>query len=99
MEETFRHIIGPDSNAINWWQMCIRGVLIFCIALLLVRVGDRRIFNKNAAFDIVLSIILGSVLSRAITGNAPFVPNYHVHYISGTALVFCLACRTQPGFW
>lgn len=74
MEETFRHIIGPDSNAINWWQMSIRGVLIFCLALLLVRAGDRRIFSKNAAFDIVLSIILGSILSRTITGNSPFVP-------------------------
>lgn len=74
MEETFRHLIGPDSNAINWWQMCIRGGFIFCFALLLVRMGDRRIFSKNAAFDIVLSIILGSILSRTITGNAPFIP-------------------------
>lgn len=74
MEEFFRHLIGPDSNAINWWQMSIRSILIFCFALLLVRVGDRRIFGKNTAFDIVLGIILGSVLSRSITGNAPFVP-------------------------
>lgn len=74
MEETFRHLIGPDSNAINWWQMCIRGLLIFILTLILVRLGDRRIFSKNAAFDIVLGIILGSLLSRAITGNAPFVP-------------------------
>lgn len=54
--------------------MSIRAVLIFCLALLLVRAGDRRIFGKNTAFDIVLGIILGSVLSRAITGNAPFIP-------------------------
>lgn len=74
MEETLRHIIGPDSNAINWWQMCIRGVVVFCLAIIMVRIGDRRIFSKNAAFDIVLGIILGSLLSRAITGNSPFVP-------------------------
>lgn len=74
MEEVFRDLIGPDSNAINWWQMCIRGLLIFLLALLLVRVGDRRIFSKNASFDIVLGIILGSILSRAITGNSPFIP-------------------------
>jgi uncharacterized membrane protein YcaP (DUF421 family) len=34
--------------------------------------GDNRIFGKSTTFDIVLSIILGSLLSRAITGNAPF---------------------------
>ena len=74
MEEFLRHLIGPDSDAINWWQMSIRGIIIFCFALLLVRAGDRRIFGKNSAFDIVLGIILGSILSRAITGNSPFVP-------------------------
>ncbi|MDQ3290735.1 MAG: DUF421 domain-containing protein [Bacteroidota bacterium] len=74
MEETFRHIIGPDSNAINWWQMSIRGIIVFCLAIALVRVGDRRVFSKNAAFDIVLGIILGSILSRTITGNSPFIP-------------------------
>ncbi len=74
MEDIFRDLIGPDSNAINWWQMCIRGLLVFILALILVRLGDRRIFGQNAAFDIVMGIILGSLLSRAITGNAPFVP-------------------------
>ena len=54
--------------------MCIRGFLIFVLAIILVRLGDRRIFSKNAAFDIVLGIVLGSILSRAITGNSPFIP-------------------------
>lgn len=78
-----RHVIGPDSNAINWWQMSVRGCIIFFLALVLIRLGDRRIFSKNAAFDIVLGIILGSLLSRAITGNAPFVPTV----ITSTVLV------------
>ena len=72
MEEAIRDIIGPDSNAIAWWQMVIRGILIFIFTLALVRSGDKRIFSQNAALDIVLGIILGSILSRAITGNAPF---------------------------
>lgn len=74
MELYIRGIIGPDSNAINWWQMVIRGFLVFFFALALIRLGDKRIFGKSTAFDIVLGIILGSILSRAITGNAPFFP-------------------------
>jgi uncharacterized membrane protein YcaP (DUF421 family) len=73
-EMAVREIIGPDSNAINWWQMTIRGIFIFIFSLMLVRLGDKRIFGKSTTFDIVLSIILGSLLSRAITGNAPFFP-------------------------
>jgi uncharacterized membrane protein YcaP (DUF421 family) len=73
-EMTIRDIIGPDSEAINWWQMAIRGVIIFVFSLLLAQLGDKRIFGKSTTFDIVLSIILGSLLSRAITGNAPFFP-------------------------
>lgn len=67
-------VIGSDSDTILWWQMVIRGVLIFFYTLLLVRVGNRRVFGKNTSFDIVLGVILGSIMSRALTANAPFVP-------------------------
>ena len=30
--------------------------------------------GKATAFDVILSITLGSIVSRAITGNAPLVP-------------------------
>jgi len=99
MEELLRDIIGPDSNAINWWQMCIRGVIIFLFTLTLIRVGDYRIFGKHTAFDIALGLILGSTLSRTITGNAPFVPAL----ITSAVLVIlhrllaALACRANVG--
>jgi uncharacterized membrane protein YcaP (DUF421 family) len=73
-ELAIREIIGPDSVAINWWQMVIRGIFILLFSLMLARLGDNRIFGKSTTFDIALSIILGSLLSRAITGNAPFFP-------------------------
>jgi hypothetical protein len=67
-------IIGSDSDTILWWQMCIRGIVIFFYALFLVRIGGTRIFGKNTSFDIVLGVILGSILSRALTANAKFIP-------------------------
>lgn len=82
-ELAIREIIGPDSVAIKWWQMVIRGIFIFIFSLVLARLGDNRIFGKSTTFDIVLSIILGSLLSRAITGNAPFFPTV----ITSAALV------------
>lgn len=72
--EDFYAVIGKDSDIITWWQMGIRALLVFFITLLMIRLGATRVFGRNSAFDIVLGIILGSILSRAITGNSPFVP-------------------------
>ena len=76
-------LIGSDESSILWWQMVIRGVLIFLYTLLLVRFGGRRVFGKNTSFDIVLGVILGSIMSRALTANAPFFPTI----AAATALV------------
>ncbi|MBA8914146.1 DUF421 domain-containing protein [Methylorubrum thiocyanatum] len=59
------------THDLNGWQECARGALIFGYGLLLVRVAGRRVFGKWSALDIVVSIILGSSLSRALTGSAP----------------------------
>ncbi len=40
----------------------------------MLRVGDKRFMGRSTAFDVFLGIVFGSVVSRAITGNAPFFP-------------------------
>lgn len=55
------------------WQECARAALIFAYGLLLMRISGRRTFGKWSALDIVVSIMLGSSLSRALTGNAPLL--------------------------
>ena len=79
-----QYLIGDDATTIQWWQMTIRGIVIFFYTLVLVRCGGRRIFGKYASFDIVLSVILGSIMSRALTGNARFFPTLS----AATVLVF-----------
>lgn len=68
-------VFGRDGDQILWWQMSARAAFFFLWGLLLVRLGGQRIFGKITAFDIVVAVILGSILSRAITGNAAFVPS------------------------
>jgi uncharacterized membrane protein YcaP (DUF421 family) len=70
--EALHALIGVKDD-IAWWQMCVRAALIFAFGLVLVRVAGKRVFGKWTAIDIVLSIIIGSNLSRALTGAAPFV--------------------------
>ncbi|OWK29423.1 DUF421 domain-containing protein [Sphingomonas dokdonensis] len=54
-------------------QECARAVLILFDGLLAVRIVGRRIFGKWSALDIVVSIVIGSNLSRALTGSAPLL--------------------------
>ncbi len=67
------HLIGSKPHQITWWQMTVRGVLIFLFAILLVRIG-KRAFERSAPIDIILSVLIGSNLSRAFTANASFLP-------------------------
>ena len=71
--EAFYDLIGQDKGDIAWWQMSARAVIIFFFGLVLVRAAGKRVFGKWTALDIVVSIVIGSNLSRALTGNAPFV--------------------------
>lgn len=52
-------------------QECMRAILILFYGLAVIRLSGRRIFAKWAALDVIVSIVVGSNLSRALTGAAP----------------------------
>ena len=62
-------IFGSDTSDLNALQMMMRAFVTFIIALVLIRVAGIRSFGSKSAFDIVLSITVGAVLSRCITGH------------------------------
>ena len=62
---------GKDLNAL---QMSSRAVVVFFIALGLIRIAGVRTFGKRSAMDNVIIIMLGSILSRAVVGASPFIP-------------------------
>jgi uncharacterized membrane protein YcaP (DUF421 family) len=65
---------GQDGFALDVPRMMLRAVVVFGVALVIVRVGNKRFMGRNTAFDLILAIMLGSVLSRAVTGQSPFFP-------------------------
>jgi uncharacterized membrane protein YcaP (DUF421 family) len=59
------------KNHVSLAQECARAALIFVFGLTLMRISGRRTFGKWSALDVIVSVISGSAMSRALTGNAP----------------------------
>src|ERR1051325_8178803 len=64
--------LEPKSLTFN--QISLRGIIVFLIALIMVRLGDKRFLSKKSAFDAILGFILASMLARAVNGSAAFWP-------------------------
>ncbi len=66
--------LGLESRDLTVLQMGLRAVIVYVVTVLIVRLGKTRFMGRATAFDVILGIMLGSVVSRAVTGNAPLVP-------------------------
>jgi uncharacterized membrane protein YcaP (DUF421 family) len=70
MEQALTVIFGIQ-NHLTAAQEGARAILIFVYGLVLLRLSGPRMFGRWSALDIVISIMIGSALARAMTGNAP----------------------------
>lgn len=70
------HALGLDlaGEELGAGQMVLRAAIVYGITLLLLRAGKKRFMGQHTALDIVMIIVLGSVISRAVNGSAPFWP-------------------------
>jgi uncharacterized membrane protein YcaP (DUF421 family) len=66
--------LGAESREIGVAQMALRAVVVYIATVVMVRLGKKRFMGQGTAFDMILGIMLGSTVSRAITGTAPFLP-------------------------
>jgi uncharacterized membrane protein YcaP (DUF421 family) len=71
--EQFLTIVFGVENHLTVAQEGARAVLLFAYGLLLLRLSGPRMFGHWSALDIVISIMIGSALARAMTGSAPLV--------------------------
>lgn len=67
-------IIGLDVGHPAAWQLCVRAAIVLLVGIVFIRIAGRRTFARAAPLDIVVALVLGSNLSRTLTGNAPFLP-------------------------
>jgi uncharacterized membrane protein YcaP (DUF421 family) len=68
VDTVFGH--GKDLNAL---QMGCRALVLFFVALVLVRIAGMRAFGRRSSFDTVILVGLGAVMTRAIYGASPAI--------------------------
>src|SRR2546423_4035231 len=89
--------LGAEPNDLTFIQVSLRGVVIFLVTLIMVRLSSNRSLAEKTAFDAILLVILASVLSRAINGTAGFFTSIGASFV----LVFLhrffgwIACRSH----
>jgi uncharacterized membrane protein YcaP (DUF421 family) len=66
--------LSVAASDLHFSHMALRAFVVFSFGVMLARLADRRMLGHNAGFDIMLLVVLGSVLSRAVNGQAAFFP-------------------------
>jgi len=69
--EWLDNLLGLNAEDLEWYQMVTRGIIIYFIAMFYIRIAGMRSFGTSSAFDVVITITMGAVLSRAISGHYP----------------------------
>jgi uncharacterized membrane protein YcaP (DUF421 family) len=89
--------LGAEPKDLTFTQISLRGVIIFVLTLVMVRLSSKRSLAEKTAFDAILLVIVASILSRAINGTAGFFTSIG----AGFVLVFLhrlfswIACRSH----
>lgn len=65
-------LLGLGEPTLDLLEMALRAVVVYIAAIMMLRLGQTRFLGKYTALDVILGFMLGSILSRAITGNSPF---------------------------
>ena len=66
--------LGAYAESAGPIQDALRTVLVYVAALAVVRFGSKRFLSQATAFDVIVAIMLGSIMSRAVDGSSPVLP-------------------------
>jgi uncharacterized membrane protein YcaP (DUF421 family) len=69
--DTLLGLHASRASELSVAQTCARAFVVYLVLIAYVRFGKKRFLGEATAFDAILVIVIGSLASRAIAGNAP----------------------------
>jgi uncharacterized membrane protein YcaP (DUF421 family) len=54
---------------IPWWELIVRGVIVYAFLLLLLRLSGKRQVGQLAPFDLVLLLVLSNAVQNSMNGG------------------------------
>ena len=68
-------LIGPDEGQRTALQLSLRALFLLAFGVVCVRIAGRKTFAQASPLDIIVALILGSNLSRMLSGQVELLPS------------------------
>jgi uncharacterized membrane protein YcaP (DUF421 family) len=68
MSDTFWHMSLP------WWEFVLRGVIVYFVVMIMLRISGKRAVGQFTPFDMVLLILLGNAVQNGMNGGDNSLP-------------------------
>ncbi|MEO7496469.1 MAG: YetF domain-containing protein [Massilia sp.] len=52
-----------------WWEFIVRAVIVYCVLLMMVRVGGKRTVGQFTPFDLLVVMLLSECVSNGLSGG------------------------------
>jgi uncharacterized membrane protein YcaP (DUF421 family) len=56
-------------SELHWWEFVLRGAVIYCFLLLLLRLTGKRQVGQMSPFDLVLLLVLSNAVQNSMNGG------------------------------
>ncbi len=91
--------LSLKSEQLGYGHMAARALLMYLLLVVIVRSAKKRFLSNATAFDFILTVMVGAVAARAMTGGAPFFPaTVGIVVMVILHWVFSWAGRESPAF-
>ncbi|MGH9946568.1 MAG: DUF421 domain-containing protein [Pyrinomonadaceae bacterium] len=88
--------VNEQYKSLSIAQVAFRTIVVFVIALVIIRLGKRRFMGDYGAFDILMGFIVGSIMAKAIIGDISLL---NMIIVVGTLMVLHWLIATASVYW
>jgi len=73
--------LGLEPKDLTFLQISVRGIIVLIATLGMVRLAQKRFLARINALDAILSLVLASMLARAVNGSSAFFPTIGAGFV------------------